>query len=190
MARHWNFPGCEERLLRIETPTNCETVELLLEGKSLGVRRAADYPNRTILWYVPYAPGALRAVGRNGAAVAAEDEIRTAGEAAALELRVDHPALAADGQDAACVEVEIVDEAGVVVPTADRPVTFAVSGAGRLLGTDNGDLRGPEPYAGPVRTTRGGRCLAVVQAGREAGVITVTATAAGLPPVTVPVTVG
>lgn len=180
MARHWNWPQYAGRLIRVETPSNCETVELLLNDQSLGVRRPADYLNRTVLWYVPYGAGTLRAVACNGGVEAATDELRTAGEPAALALLPDRETLDADGQDVVHLEVQLQDEAGVLVPAADRLVSFTVEGPARLLGTDNGDLRCLEPYQSAARTTYFGRCLAVVQATREAGAITVTATAEGL----------
>ena len=181
MASHWTFPGFEGHVVRVQTQTNCETVELILNGESFGPRRSVKYPNRAIIWYVPYSPGTLRAVGRNGSNEVASDEIKTAGPPAKILLLPDRSRIAADGEDVSHLEVRIVDADGTLVPGFKQPIRFQVSGAGALLATDNGDLRSCEPYKGNVRTPYFGRCLAIVQADRRAGEIRVKAAAEGLP---------
>ena len=79
------------------------------------------------------------------------------------------------------VEVRIVDEHGVLVPNADRLLEFELEGPGRLMGVDNGDLECEEPYQGKARTSRSGRCLAIVQVGRRPGTLDLTVKAADLP---------
>jgi len=65
MKEHWNWPGCEGKLLRLQTQTNCQTVELIVNGKSMGTRKARDYRNNAIEWFVPYQPGSVEAIARN-----------------------------------------------------------------------------------------------------------------------------
>jgi beta-galactosidase len=180
LAAHWNFRAHEGRLLRLQTQTNCETVELVVNGVSHGQRRSADFPNRAIIWHVPWVPGKLEALGRNGARVVARDVLFTAGPVARLEVVADRVELSADGRDVSHVEVRLVDEHGVLVPDDDRRIEFALSGPGVILAVDNGDLECEEPYQGKARTSRGGRCLAIVQAGRRAGTLEFLATAAEL----------
>ena len=112
---------------------------------------------------------------------AASDLLKTAGAPAALRLRADRTALAADGQDLSHVEVELVDAEGTVVPDADRPVRIRVEGAGRFLCMDNGDTADGGAQLRPDKPTFLGRALAVVQAGRSGGTLRVTASADGLP---------
>jgi beta-galactosidase len=78
------------------------------------------------------------------------------------------------------VAVEIQDEQGRVVPVADNDVEFQVSGMGKLLGVCNGDPSSHEPDKASKRKAFQGLCMAIVQAGRQAGEIRVTASAAGL----------
>jgi len=111
----------------------------------------------------------------------ASDLLKTAGEPVALRLRADRTALAADGQDLAHIEVELVDAEGTVVPDADRPVRIRVEGAGRFLCMDNGDTADGVAQLRPDKPTFLGRALAVVQAGRSGGPLRVTASADGLP---------
>jgi beta-galactosidase len=181
MWRGWNYPA-SGAVRRVQTFTNCRMVELLSNGASLGVREAAAYPNSTIEWYVAWSPGKLEAIGRNdpdGKPIAV-DEIQTAGAPAKIVLKPDRARINADGQDICHLEVTLVDDKGVVVPNDDRQITFEIRGAGKLVGTDNGDLRSTESYKGGQRTTRWGRCLAVVRSARAPGEIKVSAQASGL----------
>jgi len=182
LAAHWNFAGHEGKLLRLQTQTNCESVELVVNGVSHGVRRSADFPNRAVVWFVPWTPGTLEAVGRNGAEIVARDAIRTSGPAVRLELVADRLELRADGRDVSHVEVRVVDGAGVLVPDADRSIELELEGPGAILGVDNGDLECEEPYRGKTRTTRGGRCLAIVQSKRKTGALELRAEGAGVAP--------
>ena len=179
MARCWNYP-IKDVIQRIQTFTNCQTVELQLDGDSFGVRAAAAYPNSTIDWCVPYRKGKLVAIGSNNGKAVVTDELQTSGPPARILLKPDRTHITADGQDICNIEVNILDEKGVLVPNDDRKITFTVDGAGKLAGTDNGDLRCSESYKGNQRTTRWGRCLLVVQASRQPGDIHIRAEAANL----------
>ncbi|MHC5053477.1 MAG: glycoside hydrolase family 2 TIM barrel-domain containing protein [Planctomycetota bacterium] len=181
LAAHWNFPHYEGRVIRVRACTNCETVEFIVNGRSMGVRRAADFENSTVVWYVQWEPGEVRAVGRNAGAEVASDCLRSAGPPVRVELLPDRAEIAADGQDVCHVEARLLDQAGVLAPDADRRMTFAVEGSGRIAGVDNGDLRSPDRYCGTSFTTRWGRCLCVVRAARSSGEIVLTASAEGLP---------
>jgi beta-galactosidase len=182
LASHWNFPQLEGQLARLQVQTNCETVELLLNGSCYGQHRAADYPNCAPVWYVPYAPGRIEAVGRNGGEIVARHELRTAGPCAQIVLQADRTSLAADGRDVAHVEVQLRDAEGVLVPNGDRTLRIQASGTGAVLGHDNGDLSCQEPYRGETRTTRGGRCLIIVQAARRSGALRLEVSEPSLPP--------
>ncbi len=182
---HWTFPNAVGRPFAVEAPSNCETVELVVNGLSYGRQRSADFNNGTPVWYVAYEPGVLQAIGRNGDEVVATYSIRTAGAPASLYLQPDRLQVLADGQDVSHIEVQLLDANGVLVPNSDRAITFEVQGAGRLIGVDNGDLRSEESYKSNVRRTVGGRCLAIVQATRLQGSIGVSAVASDLPLATI-----
>jgi beta-galactosidase len=189
LADHWNWVEGDRNAIEIHTYTNCESVELFVNERSYGVRRTADFPNNTIVWHAEYQSGRLIAVARNGGREVARDELATAGKPALIELRPDRTTLASSGEDLSHIEVCLVDEHGVRVQNADRRITFLVEGAGRLAGVDNGDMRSTEPYQAPYRTTRYGRCLAVVRSLRGPGRIHVTARSEGLDQATIEITV-
>lgn len=199
---HWNWPEREGKVTPVIAYTNCDTVELFLNGRSLGTKtrefprqgtkggwntyaKPPQFPTTADLhltWDVPYAPGVLRAVGYRGGQPVCTDEVRTAGPAAALTAAVDRTGIKADGCDVAHVTVRVVDAAGVLVPTATNRITFEATGPATLLGTDNGDLTSHADYRQPERDAFGGLCLALVQARRDPGKIRITARADGLTP--------
>jgi beta-galactosidase len=133
-----------------------------------------------LAWDVPYEPGVLRAVGRRGGEVVCVQEIATAGPAAQIRLAADREEIAADGRDIAHITVSILDAEGRPAPTADNLVNFDVEGEGRLIGVDNGDPASHEPFQTMQRKAFNGLCLAIVQAGKRAGTVRVTARAEGL----------
>ncbi|PTX98538.1 beta-galactosidase GalA [Opitutus sp. ER46] len=140
---HWNWPDRIGQPLTVTVHSNCEEVELWLNGASLGRQRME--PNGHLSWTVSYQPGELVARGyRDGREVRVATRVTT-GEPAALRLQPDRTTLAADGRDVAVVTVRIDDHAGREVPTAAVPVRFAVRGPGRIIGVGNGDPSCHEP---------------------------------------------
>ncbi len=203
---HWNWKGREGQIIPVTCYTNCDTVELLVNGKSFGVKgyefpksgmeeRYGNMPARAravrttadlhLSWDVPYEAGTLRAVGKIEGKVVASEEIKTAGEPAIVELSADKTELSADGRDVAHLTVRILDADGIVVPTADNDVTFELEGAGRIIGVDSGDPASFESFKGSHHKAFNGMCLAIVQAARDAGSIHITARSTGLRAATV-----
>lgn len=163
----------------VEVYSNCESVELLLNGKSLGAQPLnADASPRT--WKVVYVPGSLKAVASNQGKVVATHELRTAGRAAKILLAVDRPKLAATWDDTSYVTATIVDANGVAVPDATPAITFKTSGPGAVVAVDSGDNASHEPFQASERRAFQGRVFAMVKASASNGKILVTATAPGL----------
>jgi beta-galactosidase len=202
---------------------NVDTVELFLNGRSLGVKRfdhktttdgrpyletteptgddktvttgpfpgSYTSPNGSagklhLTWDVPFAPGKLVAVAKRDGVTVARDEVATAGAPDHLRLTPDRRTVTADGRSLSFVTVDVVDRNGVIVPSADNPISFIVHN-GQLVGLDNGRQESAENYKSHTREAFNGKALAMVQAGNRAGPITITARAPGLPPATVTV---
>jgi beta-galactosidase len=134
---HWTWPDRLGQPIEVWVYSNADEVELKLNGRSLG--RQAMVRNSHLAWTVPYTPGSLTAIGyRNGRQIASRT-VRTAAEPASVELTPDREGLRADRQDAVAITVSVVDRRGDVAPRAENPVTFRLSGPGRILGVGNGD---------------------------------------------------
>jgi hypothetical protein len=109
--------------------------------------------------------------------------LRTAGPAAALQLRVESP-WPEPGREVVIVAAQIVDAVGVPVMDAHPPVSCRVDGAGRLLGLEAADLRDVSDATATVRAAYHGRVVAYVQATGASGAVQVQFSAPGLPPAT------
>jgi beta-galactosidase len=193
---HWNWKGKEGQIIPVTCFTNCDTVELFLNGRSLGVKgyefprvgmevRWGNLPDRAkvlrttadlhLSWDVLYDPGVLRAVGTKDGKIVATVEIYTTGQPTAIGLSTDREFIAANQRDVAHVTVNILDDKGRVVPTADNEVTFEIEGAGALLGTDNGNPASHEDYQSNRRKAFNGLCLAILKSNGRTGEIQVRA---------------
>jgi beta-galactosidase len=162
-----------------EAYSNCEEVELYLNGKSLGAQpRNADDSAR--VWKVAYEAGVLRAVGRNQGAVAASNELRTAGKAAKIVLVADRNRLSPAWDEVCFVEAAVVDPNGIVVPGAGDLISFKTTGPGFVAAVDSGNNSSHEPFQASERCAYQGRCIAIIKANRSGGRITLSASAPGL----------
>jgi beta-galactosidase len=205
---HWNWPGREGQVIPVLVYTSCNSVELFHNGRSMGEKRlefpaqgtSGDwntyaeprvYPTTNDLhlsWDVPYQPGLLRAVGRNrDGEETCLTEMRTAGPPATIRLSADRGTVTNVPGDVAHVTFEIVDSAGTVVPTALAMVQFKVEG-GEVLALDNADLRSRNRHTTDRGAAYNGRGLVILRSD-QIGRITLTATAAGLPPASLSVRV-
>ena len=157
------------------TITNCEEVELLLNGKVMGRERTANYQNNSILWHIPFNPGRVVARGYNRGELVDTFQIVTARTTEAVRLSVDRPTLKADGQDVAFVSLQLTDRDGHLVQVDDRSITVEVEGEGRFRGIDSGDLRRSVPFGDNQKqlSTYFGQALVRVQSTRRAGEIKV-----------------
>ena len=184
---HWNWDGKEGQEIAVWAYCNQDSVELFLNGTSLGSQPVKK--NGHLEWKVKYAPGALEARASKGGRVVLTEKRETAGPAAKIVAVADRSSIAADGQDVAVINVSIVDAQGRPVPTADNKVTFAVNGPGAVIGVGNGDPSCHEPDKASERSAFNGVCMAIEQSKRgHAGQIAETLTATGLEPATVAVT--
>ena len=173
---HWNFAGREGDDIRVVAYTNCEELELYLNGKSLGKQSIEPFGHGE--WHVPYEKGVLSVEGRNGGVTVCRDEKVTTGRAQKLMLRLDNRIEEANGRDIAVVTCYCVDEAGRFVPDASPFVSFHTNGLGTVVGTGS-DVSDTSPVALPDRKMRMGLVTAAVRVGKEAGTLRVYAESEG-----------
>ncbi|HSY19698.1 MAG TPA: DUF4982 domain-containing protein, partial [Candidatus Acidoferrales bacterium] len=181
---HWNYPTNTVKTMYVAA-SHCDSVELLVNGKSLGKSSTPtngyifEFPN------VTFAAGKISAVAKAGDKVVAKDEIETAGEAKKIKLtpHVGPAGLQADGSDVAFFDVEVVDAQGRRCPTDEARVDFKLDGpaiwrggynSGKLNSVNNTWL-----------DTECGINRVAIRSTLKAGAITLTATREGLEPATV-----
>jgi beta-galactosidase len=158
---HWNWAGSEGKPIKVMVATNAERVALFLNGKPAGEKPVDKY--EMVTFDVPYQAGTLEARASNGGKEVARFAVETTGAPAAIRLIPDRASMAGDGNDAQPITVQVVDAKGRVVPTADLPVTFSVSGPANIIGLNNGDPTNHEPEKGNQHSTYRGLAQVIVQ---------------------------
>lgn len=177
---YWDFiPGQEIDVLIY---SNARDVELFLNGKSIGshVMELETSQDMRAHFKVPFEPGVLRVVGHFADGSECSEVLHTPSDPAAVVLTSDKETLLADGRDIAFVEISTVDVNGIPVGNARNLIRVGVSGAGRLVGLDNGDSTDYDSYKGDNRRLFSGKLLAMVESTLEPGEITVRAYSEGL----------
>ena len=199
LSPHWNWAGHEGQVISVIVYTNCDSVELFLNGKSYGTKsyvfpqqghsgswigyaRPYVVPTTSDLhlsWDVPYEPGTLKVIGKKGGKTVSE-EVHTTSRSASIRLSADRINLTADSHEIVNIKAEIIDENGWVVPDANNLIEFKVEGEGVLIGTDNGNPMDKTQMKSKQRNAFNGLALAVIQSTEKSGTIRITAMSADL----------
>ena len=167
---------------RIAVYSNCPTVELFVNGVSIGKQTQAQIAEKyQFRWWTTFHPGTVTAKGYDAdGAVVATDEVKTSdGIPARLALTAYKTTVDVTTDDLVFVTCEVQDKDGVPVPTASSAVTFTCTG-GTVLGTDNGNAACVEPMRTNTKSAFSGKVLCVCRHDGQAGALIVTATANGL----------
>ena len=182
---HWNLQGHEGEAVDVWVYSNCEEVELTVNGRRLG--RKAMPRNGHLKWTATYQPGRVVATGyKNGKRIMTE-VIETTKPAVKAVLSADRSVITADNRDVTVVTVEIQDSKGRMVPDACPLLTLRLKGDARIIGVGNGD----PSYLGPDHPKDinckefqipafNGLAQVLVQSSSKPSVVTLTATADGL----------
>jgi beta-galactosidase len=181
---HWNYPPGTRKPIYVAS--NCEEVELFVNGKSLGHGKVSD--RYLFTFPVTWAAGEIKAVAFCGGKAIAWQSKHTVGAPVALRLTpILGPAgFHADGSDVALLDVEAVDVNGERCPTFQQRVDFDITGPGVWRGGYN---------SGKTNSTNNrfldlecGINRVAVRSTRVPGTIIVSARSAGLTPSSVTLT--
>ncbi|MFB9054819.1 sugar-binding domain-containing protein [Formosa undariae] len=177
MLNHWNFSA--DDLLEIQTITNCDEVELLLNGKSLGSKTLAQGEEPVLYWDVNHKEGELIAIGKRNNKIVVRDTLVTASKPALIKLSPNKTELNADGADLVYIQVSLRDKAGHIVPE-NQLIQFSVNGPASIAGVANSDVFSDESWQGNSRSTTNGTCLVVLRTTTDVGTIELSAKTNGL----------
>ncbi len=173
---HWNWNKGDT--VRVMTVSNCEEVELFLNGKSLG--KKADDLCRHAEWQVEFEAGTISAKAYKGGKCVAEASHTTTGKPVAIKLMPNTTVIKNDGHDTVLVDCCVVDSEGRIVPTADNHITFEVLGDGIMRGVGNGNPNSHESDILPERDLFAGYAQMLLMSKLGAEKITVKAHSDGL----------
>lgn len=188
LSSHWNRDVDSNQ--NLYTYTNADEVELLVNGKSAGVKKndRTDINRRNIIYWenIPYGKGGkVIAIARNNGKEVARHQLETTGKATALKMVMENPDdWKADGMDLQYVKVYAVDSKGQVVPTTEGEVTFEVSGEAKLIAVDNGDHYTDELFSGNTKKLHKGFVMAILRSNQTGGEVKIKASCKGLKSVT------
>jgi len=183
ISPHWNWKGKEGTPINVWVNSNASTVELFLNGKSVGKK---DMPrNKHLEWNIPYEPGTLEAVAfKDGRKITTK--IETTDAPYQIVVTPSKTTMLADGADADVINISVVDKQGREVPDADNLIHFSIKGDMKIIGVGNGDPSSHEPDKCAAdawqRHLFNGRCQVIVQSGRHNDKVKFEATAEGLLP--------
>lgn len=175
----WTFEGCEGNKTYLDVVTNAPRAEVLINGKSLGIKEVSDFHAR---FFAVYEPGEVLARGLDEAGkVLFETCLKTAGKETRLRLTPDTTVLRADGQDVAFVGITVTDEEGNVKSMPEYLLRAHICGVGTLAGFGSAAYQSEHGFCEGVYRTYNGRALAVIRAGVVPGKITLTVQGEHLP---------
>ena len=184
LSENWNREAGVQ--VSLYTYTNADEVELVINGKSLGVKKNSEDPKlrSRIKWdNIACAPGTLVAVAKKNGKVVARHQIETTGEAVALKLVPDMETWHADGKDLMHVRIYAVDKKGrrvlnVKDAKAFDKLTFTVKGDANIVAVDNGNIASDELHIGKTQLEKSiqrhlfqGSALVILRAGDKPGKI-------------------
>ncbi|MDO6738068.1 DUF4982 domain-containing protein [Wenyingzhuangia sp. 2_MG-2023] len=169
---HWNYQ--KETKTIVEVYSNCESVELFQNGRSLGVQYLKDQDDYTYKWAVDYKKGKLIAKGVKGRQTATTS-LQTVGKPVAIRLKADKIKVNANNTDVIHVVAQLIDNKGRAVKNVDDEITYEIQGQHRFLGTDCGDTTKLTNFKGKTVPTAFGKCLLAIQATKSASEVIVIA---------------
>ena len=177
-VRSWSWHGYEGGKAKVIVYSNAAMVELMLNGKSLGMQPVVECTAR---FKTKYMPGELTAINydSNGNETG-RNCLATAGALSLINLKPDKTELRSNGQDLCFLDISLTDGAGEIIPSVDRPLQIKITGPGRLQGFGSASPFTEEGFNSNTHTSHYGRAQAVIRTGRETGEIMVSVSAPGL----------
>ena len=154
-ADHWHFPQFRKTLIPYMIASNCDEVHLFLNGKQFFIPRPSECKNGIITGFLPWQPGNVTAIGYKDGKEVCRHEVVTPGMAVALafDQECDHKECVStvnlgmpEKKQHLLLTVRAVDENGNPCFRENGKVHFAVEGAAKIVGVDNGDICSNEPY--------------------------------------------
>ena len=175
LASHLNLDHFNRRTVTMAVYSNCDEVELVINGKKMGKRKPVDFENNIIEWTIEYVTGEIKTAGYCNGKEVCGYAVKTAGAPEKIKLTSDKTQLKANCHDIAHIEVDITDKNGILCPLEDLLIDFSLSGDGEILGACSPDLTSSLGYTLSKTYTSGGKALVIIKAGEGRGALELTA---------------
>ena len=198
----WTWPGFEGKTITIDVYTRCTSVRLELNGKIIGEqkvtanfnedKRTGDYNMKfipatqlTAQFNVPYQTGELKAIGLIDGKEVVSKILASAGAQKKIVLTAERSSIKANRNDLAYIKVEVADENGNIIPSANTPINFTIEGSGELAAAGNASPDQMTSFKQPACKLYHGKSLVIIRPFKKQGKIVVKATSGKLLPGTV-----
>ncbi len=185
--KNWNLPAekagwkaGEGHPLQVSVYTSCDQVRLELNGEEIDTKDVSHETKLIAKFEVPYQQGELTAIGLKDGKEIVRQTLKTAGKPAQLRILAERENIAASSDDLAYFNVDVLDENGLLVPTAEIPVEFDIQGNCKLQAVGNGNPTDMKSFQQPRVNTFRGKCQLIVRSCEKGEGIKVTAISDGL----------
>lgn len=173
----WNYQEGEN--IRVVCYTNCQSAQLMLNGKKIGEPKPYDDSMGIIVWDIPFSSGKLEVIGLNDGNEASRFFIETSARPQAIKAKAWKNQISKD-RGVAQIEIQVVDEKGVPVILSDDEISCTIEGPVKLLGLEASNPRDMGDYKGNKLRVFQGKMIAYVEATGEPGIATVNFTSTWL----------
>jgi beta-galactosidase len=182
--KSWNWEGNEGTQLQVSVYSRCDSVKLELNGKVIGTKKVSEETKLTAQFDIPYQPGELVAVGFKEGKEVVRQALKTTGKPAQLKVSTEENTFPGVQNDLAYFNIEVLDENGLLVPNAEIPVEFEISGPCKLQAVASENPKEMHSFQQPRVKTWRGRCQLILRLEETGGDIKVTAKSEGIKPAT------
>ncbi|NLO10667.1 MAG: DUF4982 domain-containing protein [Clostridiales bacterium] len=178
---YWDFSIGQQ--IDVRVCSNAPLIELFLNGVSMGKYSIDHVKGKELVgtWKLPYEPGELKAIAYDeDGNIIATDIRRSFGDATSIKLCADKYTMISDGQDIIFLEISMEDKDGNPVENANNRVHVNVTGAGSLIGLDNGDSTDYDQYKGKSRRLFSGKLMALIGSSKNPGKVFIEVSSMGM----------
>jgi len=183
--KSWNWEGNEGTPLQVSVYSRCGEVRLELNGEVIGTKKVSEDTKLTARFDVPYQSGELVAIGLKDGKEVVRESLKTTGKPAQLKISAEENSFPGVENDLVYFNIEVLDENGLLVPNAEIPLEFEISGGGKLRAVASENPKGMQSFQQPRVKTYRGRCQLILRLDETGSIINVTAKSEGLKPATI-----
>ena len=162
---HWTHPEMQAGTkIPVWVYSNCDEVELFVNGKSLGKDKPGKQWNQMQCdWMVPWMPGKIEAIGYRKGKVAVRTTQSTAGVSSQIKVSV-------EGENCPIVTVVQTDDNGVMNPYAENRIHYHIAGPARILSLESGNpVNTANNFTGTSRSSFFGLARGFLQTTKDTG---------------------
>jgi beta-galactosidase len=178
--KSWNWSGREGTPLQVSVYTRCNEVRLELNGEVIGTKKVSEETKLTARFDVPYQSGELVAIGLKDGKEVVRESLKTTGKPAQLKISAEENSFPGVENDLVYFNIEVLDENDLLVPDAEIPIEFEITGGGKLQAAGSENPKEMHSFHQPRVNTFRGRCQLILRLDETGSEIQVTAKSEGM----------